>query len=191
MRSVCARCQVLKGEVPPLEDPSVTHGYCRECVLRAHACGGTITPDEREELLAILRDARDGMVTVTARIPAAAAEQLRLLCQVLEDQYAGVQRVDVAGLALTRELNAVQGMNVGTAEAIYRPLPISFFAPHVAELSRPVDGEVTDEVHVRFAGPVPMFGHNALAAAPHAPEKPEVEFFREGGFIPKKETPAQ
>lgn len=152
MRSICARCQHLKGEVPPLDDKRPTHGYCRECALRALACSGTITPGERAELLGILREKRAGMVTVTARIPAAAAEQLRRLCGLLEEEYAGVQRLDVAGLALVRELNALQELNSCTAAAIYRPLPLSFFAPHVADLSRPDDGAVT--------------GHDALAQNP-------------------------
>lgn len=34
MRSICAWCQQIKGQVPPLENPDVTHGICQACAVR-------------------------------------------------------------------------------------------------------------------------------------------------------------
>lgn len=178
MRRICSRCLRFLGHVEPLDDNRRTDTYCRGCELRDHAVAETITAAEREELLGILREERLGMVTVTARVPAAVAQRLQELTAALEARYGGIQKVDVAGLALTRELHAVEDRDPSNALAIYRPLPLSFFAPHIAELRRPDDGPVT------------MFGHSDSTPRPPAPQDPPVEFFSDGGMQPPKENPA-
>lgn len=142
MKVVCARCGQLNGEVSPLKDTRVSHGLCREDALRSYVEQGTATPEERAELRALLAEDAHGVLLVPVR--ARLHRRLLKLLAVLGKVYPHITLSDIVAVALTRELNRLGAQETPeTVVAIYQPLPLSFFADDVAELSQPVDGSMT------------------------------------------------